>query len=156
MARARLSNTFASLLTLEDVQALAPDIIAALEEPSPADLMFANDIRMGALQALVKYRFREGIRLSVKFARTQSQHGSESRTGVILGMLKTYGAASREVLPELKELLAYCKTEPHFPQDCRDRKIASVEDAIKFAETAQEQPELRSLAPVQPKGGSDK
>jgi len=147
MARARLRDTFANLLTEEDVRALAPDLIAAIEELAPADLMFANEIRMGALQALVKYRFREAIPLCVKFARTQSQHASQERTGVILKLLESYGVAAQKVLPELREFLEYCQTEPNFPEWARKQKAASVAAAIRSIEAATEQPQLKSLSP---------
>ncbi len=146
MARARLRDTFANLLTEEDVRALAPDLMAAIEELAPADLMFANEIRMGALQALVKYRFREAIPLCVQFARTQSKHGSQERTGVILKLLESYGIAAQEVLPELREFLEYCRTEPNFPEWARKEKAASVEAAVRAIEAAQEQPPLKSLS----------
>jgi hypothetical protein len=47
-------------LTVEDVQALGPDIFAAIKTPSPADTMFANEIRMGGFKALVKYQLQRG------------------------------------------------------------------------------------------------
>jgi hypothetical protein len=54
MARARLRGFFENRLTVEDVQALAPDLLAAVKTPSPADTMFSNEIRMGAYRALTK------------------------------------------------------------------------------------------------------
>jgi hypothetical protein len=159
MARMRLRHTFEKLLTVEDVQALAPDILAAIDEPSPADTMFSNEIRMGGLKALAKYHFKEGIRVSVKFAKTQSGHGSERRTGEIMKELIGYGTAAREMVPELKELIVQFNTQcknREFPDDCNKQRVASVEEAIKAIEGATTQPELRIIAPVQPKGGSAK
>jgi HEAT repeat protein len=145
MARAQLRPGFANQLTEADVRALAPDLVVAVKELAPADLMFANEIRMGALQALVKYRFREAIPLCVTFVRTQSQHASQERTGEILKLLATYGVAAKAVLPELREFHEYCKTEPNFPDWARKQKAASVAEAIRVIEAAQEQPELNSL-----------
>ncbi|MCE9544691.1 MAG: DUF6288 domain-containing protein, partial [Planctomycetia bacterium] len=145
MARAQLTHTFTDLLTLEDVQALAPDILAAIDKPAPADTMFGNEIRMAGLRALSKYHFQEGIHVGVKFAQTQSRHGSESRTGEIMKQLVNYGSAAKVVLPELRQLVVSFKAEWDFPEDCRNMKIASAEEAIRTIESATTQPKLRSV-----------
>ena len=148
MARMQLRNTFEKQLTLEDVQALAPDIFAAADEMSPADTMFSNEIRMGAYKALTKYHFKEGIRVGVKFARTQGGHGSEERTGEIMKELTGYGKAAREILPDLRALIVQFNTEcanDQFPEDCNKLRVASVRKAIKTIEAAKTQPELRGI-----------
>jgi hypothetical protein len=159
MARATLRDFFENRLTVEDVQALAPDIFAAVKTPSPADTMFGNEIRMGGFKALTKYHFKEGIKAGVMFAKTQGGHGSESRTGEIMKEIMSYGTAAREVLPELKELIdqfnAECKAGG-FPDDCNKMRVASVEEAIKAIQAAKDQPELRNIAPVKPKSRSEK
>jgi len=157
MARAQLTHAFTNQLTLEDIQALAPEILAAIEIPSPADTMFANEIRMAGFKALAKYRFKEAIETGVKFAKTQGGHGSESRTGVIMKEIVKYGTAGRGVLPELRALIAQLDAECQaggFPDDCNKMRVASVEEAIKAIEAATEQPELRSIRP--PEGGLKK
>ncbi len=149
MARATLRGYFENHLSVEDVQALAPDILAAATTMSPADRMFSNEIRMGAFRALTKYHFKEGIEAGVMFARTQGGHGSESRTGVIMKEIETYGTAARGVLPELKALIVQFNAEwksGGFPEDCNKQRVASVEEAIKSIEAATTQPELRSIA----------
>ena len=105
MARGQLAHTFTDLLTLEDVQALAPDILAAVKTRCPADTMFGNEIRMAGFKALTKYRFKEGIEVGVIFAKTQGGHGSESRTGEIMKEIVSYGTAAREAVPALKDLI---------------------------------------------------
>ena len=145
MARAQLTHTISNQLTLEDVQALAPDILLAIDIPSPADTMFANEIRMAGLRALSKYNFREGIRVSLKFAQTQSPHGSEKRMGEIMKELLRYGSAAKEVLPDLKVLIIQCQEEKDFPDWAKKMKIASVEEAIKAIESTSTQPELRTI-----------
>ncbi len=145
MARAQLTHTITNQLTLEDVQALAPDILLAIDIPSPADTMFANEIRMAGLRALSKYNFREGIRVSLKFAQTQSPHGSEKRMGEIMKELLRYGSAAKEVLPDLKVLIIQCQEEKDFPDWAKKMKIVSVEEAIKVIESTSTQPELRTI-----------
>ena len=145
MARAQLTHTITNQLTLEDVQALAPDILLAIDIPSPADTMFANEIRMAGLRALSKYNFREGIRVSLKFAQSQSPHGSEKRMGEIMKELLRYGSAAKEVLPDLKVLIIQCQEEKDFPDWAKKMKIISVEEAIKAIESTSTQPELRTI-----------
>ncbi len=150
MARGKLESFFDRRLKLEDVVALAPDIVAALKTPSPADTMFSNGIRMGAFKALTKYHFKEGIPLGVEFAKTQGGHGSESRTGEIMKLLVSYGTAAREAVPGLRELIASFNAEvaaKDFPGgETNAKRVNAVEDAIKVIEAATTQPELRSIS----------
>jgi hypothetical protein len=149
MARAKLRGYFQNQLTLEDVQALGPDIFAAVKTPSPADKMFANEIRMGGFKALAKYHFKEGIEAGIIFAQTQGGHGSERRTGEIMQELVKYGTAAKSVLPELKGLLVQFDTEiknRRFPEEPNKMRVASVEEAIRAIESATTQPELRSIS----------
>ena len=155
MARMRLNHTIADQLTLADVQALGPDILAAVKTPCPADTMFGNEIRMAGFKVLTKYHFREGIEAGVIFAKTQGGHGSENRTGEIMKRLVTYGAAAREAVPGLRELIValndQCKRGEFPAGELNHRRVTAVEDAIKTIEAAQGQPELRSLAAPSPK-----
>jgi len=155
MARATLRDLFENRLTVEDVQALAPDILAAVDAPAPADTMFGNEIRMGGFKALTKYHFKEGIKAGVIFAKTQGGHGSESRTGEIMKQLVSYGKAAREAVPALKELIValndQCKKGEFPGGELNNRRVAAVEEAIKAIEAATTQPELRSMAPRLPR-----
>ena len=151
MARATLTNTIAKQLTLEDIQILAPDILLAIELPSPADTMFSNEIRMAGLKALSKYHFKEGLRAGLKFAETQSNHGSEKRTGEIMKELLRYGSAAKVLLPDLQKLIVKYREDKDFPDWAKKQKIASVEEAIKALDAASSQPEMRTISPVQSK-----
>ena len=150
MARMRLKGFFENALTVEDVQALAPEIFAAVKTPSPADRMFANEFRMGAFRALTKYHFKEGIEAGVLFAKTQGGHGSENRTGVIMKEIAGYGSAARECMPELRELIdefnAQCKRGEYPAGELNDRRTGAVKAAIKAIEAATTQPDLRFTA----------
>ena len=149
MARATLRNFFENQLTVEDVQALGFDIFAAVKTPSPADTMFANEIRMGGFKALVKYNFKEGIEAGVILAKTQGGHGSERRTGEIMKELIRYGSAARGVLPELRKLIDMFNLQVEnrqFPGgELNERRVGAVEEAIQAIEAATDQPELRSF-----------
>jgi hypothetical protein len=146
-ARAQLEHCFQNQLTEEDVIALAPDILAAVESPSPADTMFNPTIRMAGLTALTKYHFKEGIAAAVGLAKTQGGHGSESRTGEIMKMITGYGSAAKPQIPALRELIASLNAEVEnreFPGDLNKLRVGAVEDAIKSIEGAKDHPPLRS------------
>lgn len=152
MARATLRDFFEKRLTLEDVEALGPDLLKAVKTMSPADTMFANEIRMGAFQALTKYRFQEGLEAGVIFAMTQSGHGSENRTGEIMKELIPYGTAARAIVPDLRALIdqfnGQCE-RGEFPRgELNDRRVRAVVEAIEAIEAATDRPELRSLPNV--------
>ncbi len=149
MARAQLREFFESKLRLEDVEALASDIYAAIKTPSPADTMFGNEIRMGGFKALTKFQFKEGIDAGILFAKTQGGHGSESRTGEIMLEIAKYGSAAKDSIPQLRELVdelnAQCK-RGEFPEgELNNRRVSAVEEAIKSIQTATSHPELRSI-----------
>jgi HEAT repeat protein len=149
MARATLEHCFQNQLTEEDVIALAPIILAAVESPSPADTMFNNVIRMAGLKALTKYHFEEGIAAAVGLAKTQGGHGSEDRTGEIMKMITGYGSAAKSQIPALKEIIASfnADVERHeYPGgELNNRRVGAVEEAIKSIEAATENPPLRSV-----------
>lgn len=148
MARATLEHCFQNQLTEEDVIALAPVILAAVESPSPADTMFNNSIRMAGLKALTKYHFEEGIAAAVGLAKTQGGHGSQSRTGEIMKMITGYGSAAKPQVPALMELIASLNAEVErreFPGgELNNMRVGAVEEAIKVIEAATEHPQLRS------------
>jgi hypothetical protein len=160
MARATLRNFFENRLTVEDVQALAPEIFAAIKTRCPADTMFGNEIRMGGFKALTKYHFKEGIEAGVIFAKTQGGHGSESRTGEIMKALVTYGSAAREAIPALRELIDELNQQvkqKEFPGgELNNRRVTAVQDAIRAIEAAKDHPELRTIGPVPPQGATKK
>jgi hypothetical protein len=159
MARMRLRGYFENQLSEKDVQALGADICAAVKTPSPADTMFANEIRMGGMKALVKYHFKEGIDACVTLAKFQGGHGSETRSGEIMKDLIGYGKAAKAVLPQLQELIEQFNDECKnggFPGDCNKQRVSSVEEAIKTIQAATTQPEMRSIGTPQTSGGLNK
>jgi len=148
MATGQLKNMIENQLTLEDVYALGPDILAAIRERAPADTMFGNEIRMACVNVLAKYRFKEGAREIMRLAKGLDGHGSQVRIPLLMGQLKSYGTVAREQLPELRDLLAEYKQTPTsvFPKWANDMRIASVVEAIASIEATKDQPELRSLS----------
>jgi hypothetical protein len=149
MARATLADFFENRLSEDDVIALAPVILAAVESPSPADTMFNNVIRMAGLKALTKYHFEEGIAAAVGLAKTQGGHGSQTRTGEIMKMITRYGSAAKPQVPALKELIASFNADVErreFPGGAlNNQRVGAVEEAIKAIEAAKDHPPLRSV-----------
>jgi len=153
LARSQLACVYGRL-TDEELQVLWPDIVRAVQTPAPSGEMFADGIREAGLQLLARHHVKEGIRVCIEYAKNQNPWGSQDRMWTIMAALKAYGAAAKEVLPDLRDLAAFCKTERDFPDDCKKKKTAAVEDAIKAIEAAKDQPELRSIAPLLPKAGA--
>ncbi len=154
MARAQLRGFFERKLTVEDVQALGTEILEAVKTMSPADMMYSNEIRMGAFKVLTKYRFIEGVEAGVLFAKTQLGHGSERRTGEIMKEIVPYGNAARSAIPGLRELIADFNDQVknrRFPGgELNARRVRAVEEAIEAIEAAKGHPKLRSI-----KGGKE-
>jgi hypothetical protein len=149
MARATLGEYFEKKLTLDDVVALAPDLLRAVELRCPADTMFGAAIRMGALRALAKFHFEEAIQAGVNLAKTQGGHGSQKRTEEIMKEITSYGTAARTAIPGLKEVIDSFNEQclkNQFPSgELNTRRINAVKVAIQTIENATTQPELRHI-----------
>jgi hypothetical protein len=148
MARATLRNFFENQLSEADVIALAPAIIAAVENPSPADTMFNNEIRMAGLKALAKYHFVECLPAAAALAETQGGHGSESRTGEIMKIIASYGTAAKPHIPALRKVIESFNRDTErreFPGSLNLVRVGAIEETIRAIESATTQPELRSI-----------
>ncbi len=149
MARATLAGYFENKLTPEDVNALAPDILAAVVTRCPADTMFGCEIRMAGLKVLTKYHYQEAIDAGVQFAKTQGSHGSEGRTSEIMKQIASFGSAAQRAIPGLKEVIVRLNDECQrggFPSgELNDRRVHAVEDAIKAIQSSHTSPDLRRI-----------
>ena len=155
LARSQLASVYAKLSD-EELEQLWPDILRAVERPAPSGEMFADGIRLAGVELMAKHHITEGMRACLDYAKNQNPWASENRMWEIMKALKSYDAAARESLPELKELMTFCRNERDFPDDCKKKKTAAVEDAIKAIESAKDRPQLRSIAPLLPKGNRSK
>lgn len=123
MARMYLGNFIKSRLSYADVQALAPSLVAAVAERSPADQMFSDAIRYDGLNTLAKYKIEEGIPLCL-MVKEQTWHGDDWSPFEILR--NSYGTAAKEVLPTLYDW------QGHLPQFDADGSIPNTRyDNIK-------------------------
>lgn len=143
-ARCNLVDTIANNLSTDDVQALAPVILAAIRNQAPANTMAVNEIRMACAKVLTRYHYKEGVRALMDLANTIGGHGSEERIPMLMSYLKTYGSAGRVVIPELRVLLENCRNAS-FPADLNKKRTDAIEDTIASIEAAKDHPELKSF-----------
>lgn len=97
-----------------------------------------------------------GSTSSILYAKNQNPWASANRMWEIMKALKSYGTAARDVLLELREMATLCRKERNFLEDCRKKKTAAVEDAIKAIEETKDQPQLRTIASLLPREGKNK
>ncbi|MEI8191756.1 MAG: hypothetical protein WCI75_18740, partial [candidate division NC10 bacterium] len=114
MARMYMGDFIKNRLTLADVQAVAPALVAAAAERSPADRMFSDVIRYDALNALAKFKIEEAIPLCL-MVKEQTWHGDDWLPFDLLA--NTYRGAATDALPTLY------KWQAHLPQFDADGSI---------------------------------
>ncbi len=151
MARATLRGLFENKLSLEETRALAPDLLAAIKVRCPADTMFGNEIRMGAFKALTKYHFKEGIEAGIFLVKNQGGHGSQVRTALMMKEIMSYGAAARDSVPALREVIEVFNQQVkanEFPGDLNSLRTDAVQEAIKYIQSTTDQPALQTIRAV--------
>jgi hypothetical protein len=102
-ARSAVGSIYKNL-TIEQLGPILPDILHAIEVPSPSGIMFSSGIRLQGLDLLAKNRIKEGLPMCLK---TMEIHkwGKKSRVSSCLKTLRGYGpAAAKTILPELRDL----------------------------------------------------
>ena len=114
MAQMYLSDMIQNKLTLADVQAVAPSLVAAVAHRSPADRMFSDVIRDAGLQTLAKFKIEEGIPLCLMM-KEQAWHSDDWTPFDLLA--NTYRGAAKDALPTLY------KWQAHLPQFAADSSV---------------------------------
>ena len=114
MARGYLNSFIQTRLTWSDVQAVAPSIIGAVAQRSPADRMFSDGIRDAGLQTLGKYKVEEGIPLCL-MNKEQEWHSDDWTAFNVL--TTNYRGAAKDALPTLY------KWQAHLPQFAADSSV---------------------------------
>ena len=122
-ARGCLRSTY-SLLTLEDVKALLPAIVASadVDEMAPCNTMFSKGVMLAAIRALADHRVAEGLPLAIELDKKWSFHGAGYVQQYIATEIKRYGGAAKSTLPYWQEQL---KKQPG------DKRAREVIDAIE-------------------------
>lgn len=141
-ARGCLRSAY-QFLTLDDVRALAPDIVKSIAEKAPSGEMFAGGVRLAGVKLLTKYRIKEGIPLAFT-AMDWRNWGSGERIAVCLDALKEYGAHAMPVLREIERTWTVDEATSRglTPQ------IAKLREIIAAAEADKTPPALISLYPT--------
>jgi HEAT repeat protein len=109
-ARGCLRSTY-SLMTLEDLQALAPTVLTSIQEMPPANGMFSKGVRLAGIQALARLRIEEGIPLTMMMLNLKDW-GKAYIIQSSLDVLKQYGGAAKPILPELRKLVGELTKTP--------------------------------------------
>mgnify|MGYP002621913404 CR=1 FL=1 len=144
-ARGSFSSVYVNL-SFDELKPLLPAIHEAIVKPAPSGIMFSDMIQTAGLELFTKHHIDEGIELLAAYVRHQKPHASEHRIGVILDMLKSYGAHARRVIPELEDHIRYFENdEPDFPKHLSLQKAQAVRDAIATIKASTDKPDLVSL-----------
>ena len=132
-ARGCLKSAYA-LFTLEDMQALAPEVVMSINQMAAANTMFSKGIRLAGVQAMARLKIAEGIPLTIMLMNLP-QWGKAHIRAESLKVLKEYRGAAKSVVPELKKLAAESPKE-------KDQIMA----VIEIIEADTNPPQLISLA----------
>jgi len=102
-ARSAVGSIYKNL-SIGQLAPILPEILAAIQVPSPSGVMFSSGIRLQGLDLLAKNKIEEGLPMCLK---TMEIHkwGKKGRVSSCLKTLRSYGpAAAKTILPELRQL----------------------------------------------------
>lgn len=137
--RSAAARTFKNLSD-EDLVALLPSIVKAVEKLAPSNEMFADGVRLAGLELLSRLGIREGMALCVSVIEPD-RWGSRDRMRGCLKSLQNYGAHAKEVLPKLKETRTQLAAKKASPDT-----LAEFDKAIAAIENSTAMPTLVNLA----------
>ena len=143
--RSAAARTFKNL-TDEDLVALLPNIVKAIERIAPSNEMFADGVRLAGLDLLSRLGIREGMALCVSVIEPE-RWGERNRTKPCLTYLQRYGAHAKELLPKLQEIRAHLATVKKAPADT----LAQFDQALAAISISTATPTLVSAAAFKPK-----
>ena len=142
-ARAAVGSVYKNL-TIEQLAPILPDILEAIEVPSPSGIMFSSGIRLQGLDLLARHRIKEGLPMCLK---TMEIHkwGKKGRVNACLKTLRSYGpAAARTILPELRQLERDMLDHSEAGTVLKDA-IKDIREIIEEAEQAASEPDFIPL-----------
>jgi hypothetical protein len=101
-ARGTITSIYKQL-TYDELKPLLPAIYESIKYQSPSGEMFASGVRLRGLELFAQYRIKEGMPLCIHVMDI-NKWGKHARIPAALDILESYGAAAKEVLPQLREL----------------------------------------------------
>lgn len=119
-------------LSGEELKSLLPEILKVAKDTPPSGEMFAHGIREEAFRFMAANKIPEGLPAIIEYAKTENGWGYKTKE--ILPLLKEYGPAARETLPQLKALQAKWKAEETAQNQTQDTRSAVADDVIKAIE----------------------
>jgi len=142
-ARSTVGSVYKNL-TIEELAPILPDILAAIEKPSPSGVMFSSGIRLEGLSLLAKNRIKEGLPMCLKTMEIY-KWGKKNRVASCLKTLRSYGpAAAKTILPELTQLEKDMLNHPE-AKSVLSGAIKQVREIIAEAEKATGKPDFVPL-----------
>ena len=138
--RSAAGRTFRNLSD-EDLVALLPDIVKAIERIAPSNEMFGDVIRLAGLDLLSRLGIREGMALCVSVMEPD-RWGEKNRSKDCLTYLTRYGAHAKPLLPELQKARTYLATV----KKVSAAHLALFDKAIAVIESSTARPTLVSVA----------
>ena len=129
-------------LSFRELQPLLPEILAAVAEPAPSGIMFADEVRVAGLRVLARHGIAEGLPLCLEVA-DPARWGFDGRIGGCLEALRGYGGAARPEIPRLRAIAEDLAGRGWTP----DRiEALGIEPLIAEIEADDAPPTLRSIA----------
>ena len=131
-ARGCLKSAYANF-TLEDMQAMAPEVVATISEMATANTMFSKGVRLGGIQAMARLKIEEGIPLTLMMMNLPDW-GKAYIRAESLKVLKEYRGAAKSIVPDLKKLA-----------DESPKEKDQIMEVVKIIESDSNPPKLISL-----------
>lgn len=133
-------------LSAAEIEPLLPAIHAAVVEPAPSGIMFADGIRLAGLEILALHRVAEGLPLCIDLV-DPPRWGLGDRIRPCLAALRRYGGAARSEIPRLRRLEAELAEAGWTPEAIDELEIS---DLIRAIESDDAAPALRALKAPRP------
>ena len=100
-ARGCLRSTY-TLLTMDDIKALMPEIATSIKEMAPCNTMFSKGAMLAGVKMLASHRIAEGMDLGMGMLEMWRFHGRNYVEKFVSDQLKSYGGAAKPILERLK------------------------------------------------------
>lgn len=129
-ARGTIGSVYRNL-SRDEIAPLLPAIYAAVVEPAPSGIMFADGIRTAGLEILAQHRVAEGLPLCIDLIEP-GRWGLDGRIDRCLAALKVYGGAAKSELPRLRALESEL-----IERGWKDQKLADlkIDELVAFIES---------------------